>query len=86
MDLAAQRDIALAPHFVMEIHIHLAAAHPHSSDPWIEHFDWLHPLFNEDIPIRQGRIQVPTLPGLGLSLSEQAGRWTVAQADCRQPL
>ncbi|MGB6242424.1 MAG: mandelate racemase/muconate lactonizing enzyme family protein [Castellaniella sp.] len=85
MDLAAQRGMGLAPHFVMEIHVHLAAAYPDSSDPWIEHFDWLRPLFNEDLRIQQGRIQVPTLPGLGLSLSEQATRWTTAQSDCRQP-
>ncbi|WP_298013321.1 mandelate racemase/muconate lactonizing enzyme family protein [uncultured Castellaniella sp.] len=85
MDLAARRGLGLAPHFVMEIHVHLAAAYPHDNTPWIEHFDWLRPVFNEGPDIREGRIRVPALPGLGLGLSEQAARWTIAQSDCRQP-
>ena len=39
----------LAPHFAMEIHLHLAAAYPH--EPWVEHFDWLEPLFNERLQL-----------------------------------
>jgi L-alanine-DL-glutamate epimerase-like enolase superfamily enzyme len=46
----------------------------------VEHFDWLEPLFNERIEIRGGRMQVPNRPGLGLTLSEQARRWTREQA------
>jgi L-alanine-DL-glutamate epimerase-like enolase superfamily enzyme len=42
----------------------------------VEHFEWLEPLFNERIQIKDGRMLVPTLPGLGVSLSEQARRWT----------
>ena len=71
---AEQAGVMLAPHFAMELHVHLAAAYP--SEPWVEHFDWLEPLFNERLQISGGRMQVPTLPGLGLSLSEQAWRWT----------
>jgi L-alanine-DL-glutamate epimerase-like enolase superfamily enzyme len=80
--IAAQAEAAglmLAPHFAMELHVHLAAAYP--SEPWVEHFDWLEPLFNERLDIRDGRMLVPTRPGLGLSLSEQARAWTVATAD-----
>jgi hypothetical protein len=36
----------------------------------------LEPLFNERLEIKDGRMLVPTRPGLGLSLSEQAARWT----------
>jgi L-talarate/galactarate dehydratase len=72
--LADHAGLMLAPHFAMELHIHLAAAYPR--DPWVEHFEWLEPLFNERIEIRDGRMQVPTRPGLGLSLSEQARGWT----------
>ena len=77
LKIAAQAEhagVMLAPHFAMELHVHLAAAYP--SEPWVEHFDWLEPLFNERLQISGGRMQVPTLPGLGLSLSEQARRWT----------
>jgi L-talarate/galactarate dehydratase len=82
LKIAAQAEAAglmLAPHFAMELHVHLAAAYP--SEPWVEHFDWLEPLFNERLEIRDGRMLVPTRPGLGLSLSDQARAWTVATAE-----
>ena len=81
LKIAAQAEAAglmLAPHFAMELHVHLAAAYP--SEPWVEHFDWLEPLFNERLEISAGRMVVPTRPGLGLSLSEQARAWTQATA------
>lgn len=83
LKVAAMADAAglmLAPHFAMELHVHLAAATP--SEPWVEHFDWLEPLFNERLDIRDGRMVVPTRAGLGLSLSEQARAWTVARFEC----
>ena len=49
----------------MELHVHLAAAYPR--EPWVEHFEWLEPLFNERLEIKDGRMLVPTRPGLGLS-------------------
>lgn len=75
-NLADEDGLGLAPHFAMELHIHLAAAYPR--EPWVEHFEWLEPLFNERLDIADGRMVVPTAPGLGLSLSEQARAWTVA--------
>ena len=77
--LADHAGLMLAPHFAMELHIHLAAAYPR--EPWVEHFEWLEPLFNERIEIMDGRMQVPTRPGLGLSLSEQARLWTRETAE-----
>lgn len=78
MTLADQRGLDLAPHFAMEIHLHLAACYPR--EPWVEHFDWLDPLFNERLETHQGRMLIPGRPGLGITLSEQARRWTVAEA------
>jgi len=72
--LGEDAGIRMAPHFAMEIHLHLAAAYEH--DPWVEHFEWLEPLFNERLEIRDGRMLVPNRPGLGLSLSDQARAWT----------
>lgn len=72
--LAEHAGVMLAPHFAMELHVHLAAAY--KSEPWVEHFEWLEPLFNERIHIHNGRMQVPTRTGLGVSLSEQARAWT----------
>ncbi|MHA7984512.1 L-talarate/galactarate dehydratase [Rathayibacter sp. CAU 1779] len=71
---AHHREIALAPHFAMQIHLHLAAAYP--TETWVEHFDWLDPLFDERLETRDGRMLVPARPGLGITLSEQARRWT----------
>ncbi|MBT0768231.1 mandelate racemase/muconate lactonizing enzyme family protein [Kineosporia sp. J2-2] len=74
MALAEHAGVSLAPHFAMEIHVHLSAAYPHTA--WVEHFEWLEPLWNERLDLRQGRMVVPGRPGLGLSLSEQARAWT----------
>lgn len=72
--LADQAGLQLAPHFAMEIHLHLAAAYPR--EPWVEHFEWLNPLFNERLETINGRMIVPGRPGLGFTLSEQALAWT----------
>ena len=80
--LAHHAGLMLAPHFAMELHVHLAAAYP--TEPWVEHFEWLEPLFNERIEIANGRMLVPTRPGLGLSLSEQARTWTRQQVELGQ--
>ena len=72
--LAEDARIRMAPHFAMEIHLHLAAAC--ELDPWVEHFDWLEPLFNEHLETRDGRMLVPGRPGLGFTLSDQARAWT----------
>ncbi|WP_433794684.1 L-talarate/galactarate dehydratase [Actinoplanes sp. CA-252034] len=77
--LAEHANLIMAPHFAMEIHAHLAAAYPH--EPWIEHFDWLHPLFDERLEIRDGRIHLSDRPGLGVTISDQARKWTVDRAD-----
>lgn len=77
--MAAEANLTLAPHFAMELHVHLAAAYPHGV--WVEHFDWLDPLFNERQVMQSGRMLVPDRPGLGVSLSDQARAWTIAS--CR---
>ena len=79
MALADQARLRLAPHFAMELHVHLAAAYPHG--PWVEHFDWLEPLFEDRLVIRDGLMHLPDRPGLGLSLSGQARAWTVQSVE-----
>jgi len=73
MSLGAFKGRKLAPHFAMEIHLHLAAAYP--IEPWLEHFEWLGPMFNEQMQLKEGRMHVSDRPGLGFSLSEQAIAW-----------
>jgi L-talarate/galactarate dehydratase len=77
--LAEHEHLQLAPHFAMEIHLHLAAAYPY--EPWLEHFDWLEPLFEERLEISGGRMRLPSRPGLGISLSEKARQWTVERCE-----
>ena len=81
--LAEHRNLGLAPHFAMEIHAHLAAAYP--IEPWVEHFDWLHPLFNERLETRGGRMYISDRPGLGITLTEQARAWTVDRVHIDAP-
>jgi L-alanine-DL-glutamate epimerase-like enolase superfamily enzyme len=78
MARARQAGVRLAPHFAMEIHLHLAAAY--ELDPWVEHFDWLQPLFPERLEIADGHMLLPSRPGLGFSLSDQARAWTTHTA------
>jgi L-alanine-DL-glutamate epimerase-like enolase superfamily enzyme len=80
--LADHAGLQLAPHFAMEIHLHLAAAYPR--EPWVEHFEWLNPLFNERLETRDGRMLVPDRPGLGFTLSEQCRKWTVDSVEFGQ--
>ncbi|MGO2540463.1 MAG: L-talarate/galactarate dehydratase [Specibacter sp.] len=81
--LADHNGLDLAPHFAMEIHLHLAAAYPR--EPWVEHFDWLEPLFNERLETSAGRMLVPDRPGLGITLTGQARAWTTATAEFGEP-
>jgi L-alanine-DL-glutamate epimerase-like enolase superfamily enzyme len=39
---------------------------------WVEHIEWLEPLFNERLRIADDQMHVPARPGLGFSLSDQA--------------
>lgn len=77
--IAEQKYLKMAPHFAMEIHLHLGAAYAH--DTWVEHFDWLDPLFNEHLEIKDGRMLVSDRPGLGITLSDQAVTWTVDRVE-----
>jgi len=81
--LADHANLQIAPHFAMEIHVHLAAAYPH--EPWVEHFDWLYPLFNERLETRDGRMHLSDRPGLGVTLTEQARAWTVDRVHVDAP-
>ncbi|SMX51049.1 L-talarate/galactarate dehydratase [Actibacterium lipolyticum] len=52
MAMAEANQIGLVPHMVMELHLHLAAAFP--TEPWVEHFEWFEPLFDERLEISGG--------------------------------
>ncbi|WP_136682390.1 L-talarate/galactarate dehydratase [Falsirhodobacter xinxiangensis] len=72
--LADQKKLQLAPHYCMEIHLHLTAAY--SREPWVEHFDWSDTMFEHRLEVKDGRMIVPNRPGLGLVPSGQMRAWT----------
>ncbi len=76
-DMASKARLGMAPHFVMEIHLHLAACYP--TESWVEHFEWLEPLFNERLEIKNGRMYLSPGTGLGFTLSEQMRSWTTEE-------
>lgn len=76
--LAEHKKLKLAPHYCMEIHLHLTAAY--GSEPWVEHFEWSEAMFEDRLEVRDGRMIVPNRPGLGLTLSEQMRGWTTETA------
>ena len=82
MTLADQAGLDLAPHFAMEIHVHLAACYPR--EPWVEHFDWLDPLFDERLETQNGRMLVPDRAGLGITFSDQARAWVTESVTVRE--
>jgi L-alanine-DL-glutamate epimerase-like enolase superfamily enzyme len=63
----------------LEIHLHLAAAY--GLEPWLEHFEGVGPLFNEQMQLKNGRMWVSDRRGLGFSLSEQSVDWTTEKAE-----
>ncbi|MFV0336613.1 MAG: L-talarate/galactarate dehydratase [Tropicimonas sp.] len=79
MNVAEELRIDLAPHWMMELQVHLAAAYPQES--WVEHFFSLEAAFNERLEIADGRVAVPARPGLGLTLSDASRDWTAARHD-----
>jgi L-alanine-DL-glutamate epimerase-like enolase superfamily enzyme len=81
--LADEAGLDIAPHFAMEIHVHLAACYPRET--WVEHFDWLDPLFEERLETRDGRMLVPNRPGLGITFTEQARAWVTETITVTDP-
>ncbi len=69
LDRAREKHLMVAPHFVMEMHLPLAAAY--SGKVWVEHIDWLETLFRESVTIRNGAMMVPDRIGSGFTFSQE---------------
>jgi L-alanine-DL-glutamate epimerase-like enolase superfamily enzyme len=73
--LAAAHSIPLAPHWLADLHVHLVASTPNAS--WVEYFpDFsvlnLGLLFSTRLEVRPGGLALPSRPGLGVELDEDA--------------
>ena len=75
IELANTHKLGMAPHFVMEQHIQMMCINPEQG--WVEHFDWLEPLFNERFNLKDGRIWLNDDHGFGLSLSDKAREYSL---------
>lgn len=68
--LAAAFDIPVCPHFLMELHVSLAAAVPNGA--FIEHIPQLRAITRSELTVEQGWARVPTAPGLGIDWDRDA--------------
>ncbi|WP_425843592.1 mandelate racemase/muconate lactonizing enzyme family protein [Agrococcus sp. TSP3-2-1] len=63
--LAEALNVSIAPHFLMELHVSLAAAVP--AGTWVEHIPQLGAVTSGQVLLEHGRAHAPDFPGLGIS-------------------
>jgi L-alanine-DL-glutamate epimerase-like enolase superfamily enzyme len=68
--LAEAFNVKVAPHFLMELHVSLAAAVPNAL--YVEHIPQLAPLTTKGIEIDAGHAVAPMEPGLGIAWDRDA--------------
>jgi L-alanine-DL-glutamate epimerase-like enolase superfamily enzyme len=68
--LAEAFDVAVCPHFLMELHVSLAAAVPNGR--YVEHIPQLRALMTAGIEITDGYAVAPAQPGLGIAWDSDA--------------
>jgi L-alanine-DL-glutamate epimerase-like enolase superfamily enzyme len=67
-DLAAAHGLGFAPHFVTELHVHVAAALPNAT--YLEYFPFLDEYIEEGLQLSGGTVLVPERPGHGIDFTE----------------
>lgn len=75
MKIALLADAAarpVAPHFLTELHVHLAAAVPNSI--YVEYYPFMEEFFQERLEVRDGCVLAPERPGHGLEFREDLFR------------
>ncbi len=68
--LAEAFNVKVAPHFLMELHVSLAAAIPNAL--YVEHIPQLRRITTKDIAIVEGHAVAPSEPGLGIAWDRDA--------------
>lgn len=63
--LAEAFHVHVCPHFLMELHVSLAAAVPHGS--WVEHIPQLRAITTREVQIEGGWAVAPDEPALGIA-------------------
>lgn len=62
--------LALAPHFMTELHVHLAAALPRAS--YVEYYPFMDDLLEDHLAVEDGHVIVPSGPGHGVRFTADA--------------
>jgi L-alanine-DL-glutamate epimerase-like enolase superfamily enzyme len=68
--LAEAFNVKIAPHFLMELHVSLAAAVPNAL--YVEHIPQLRAVTSREVEIHDGRAAAPDEPGLGIDWNRDA--------------
>ena len=68
--LAETFNVKVAPHFLMELHVSLAAAIPNAL--YVEHIPQLRAITTEEVRIVDGRAVPPQTPGIGIAWDSEA--------------
>lgn len=63
--MAEAFNVAICPHFLMELHVSLSAAVPNGR--YVEYIPQLDPITHEGMMIKDGRAYPPNAPGLGIA-------------------
>jgi L-alanine-DL-glutamate epimerase-like enolase superfamily enzyme len=79
--MAEASDVAVSPHFLMELHVQLAAAVPNAA--WVEHIPQLQKVATSRVELKDGRAHPSQDPGLGIAWDEDAlARFEVPDSRC----
>jgi L-alanine-DL-glutamate epimerase-like enolase superfamily enzyme len=68
--LAESFNVQVAPHFLMELHVSLAAAVPNSL--YVEYIPQLRAVTTQEVQIEDGYAITPSQPGLGIAWDREA--------------
>jgi L-alanine-DL-glutamate epimerase-like enolase superfamily enzyme len=82
--LAESFNIKIAPHFLMELHVSLAAAVPNAL--YVEYIPQLRSITTHDITIQDGNAIAPSEPGLGIPWDREKISWLRRQVDSKVSL
>jgi mandelate racemase len=70
--LAQAAGLEMSSHLFPEASAHLLAVTPTAH--WLEYVDWADPVLEEPLSVKDGRVQIPERPGVGVTWNEDAVR------------
>jgi len=70
--LAQAAGLEMSSHLFPEVSTHLLAVTPTAH--WLEYVDWADPVVQEPLRVKNGYVQAPEQPGVGMTWNEEAVR------------